>query len=371
VKILYQYLFQQVATACFSAIAVLTSVLLLGDAFKRIFNLLLNNDIPLPMILQMFLLLIPQAATLTIPWGMLVGILLVFGRMSHDHEIQIVRSAGLGLIPFIAPVVLMSLMLSVVCFYNNAILAPRCMTAFKFMLVDMGRNNPTVLIRAQEPITKFPGIKLYVDKKSGNTIEGISIWELDKQGYPHLNVRADRGIMTADLQDMKLTLMLFNTRQEERGADATDLSKIQTGMKASQLPVQVSLGDLMDTSQILEKESNMTLPQIGSKIFSGKVPNINFTPLLTEMQKRLAFSFACFSFTLVGIPLAISTGRKETSIGFVISMGVVVVYYLMIVVAMSFKQYASAFPELLVWIPNLLMQGLGVWLLWRVNRHPL
>ncbi len=356
--------------AAFAAIGVLTSIILLLDGSKRIFGLLMDNDIPFLIILKMLALLLPQALTVTIPLGLLVAVLLVFGRMSYDQEIQIIRSSGLGLIPFIAPVVLFSIFMSLVCFYNNAMLAPTCMTTFKTMLVDMGRNNPTVLIRAQEPITKFNGFNLYVDKKYGNTVEGVYIWEIGPNGLPKRSMRADRGILNADLQDMTLTITLFNARQEERGADPTELDHIQSGMRAAQLPIRVPLGDMLDTSRV-KTVNVMTFGELRSRIFSSNATGLNFTPLLTELQKRLAFPMACFTFVLVGIPLAITTGRKETSIGFVMGIAIFIFYYLMVVVAMALRETASAWPELIVWTPNLLFQAAGIWLLWRVNRHPL
>ena len=356
--------------ACLTATGVLTGIILLLDGSKRIFGLLVDNDIAFTVILKMLALLLPQVLIVTIPLGMLVGVLLVFGRMSADQEIQIIRSAGLGLIVFISPVALFGLFMSLVCFYNSAVLAPTCMTAFKTMLVDLGRNNPTVLIRAQEPITKFSGFHLYVDKKYGYTVEGVYIWELGPNGLPKRSLRADRGILNADLQDMNLTITLFNVRQEERGQDPTQLDHIQVGMKARQLPLRVPLGDMLDVRKV-KTVNIMTLGEIGTRIITGDSGGFNFVPLLTELQKRLAFPMACFTFVLIGIPLAITTGRKETSIGFVMGIGIFILYYLMVVVAMALKEKASAYPEFIMWMPNLLFQATGIWLLWRVNRHPL
>lgn len=370
-KILDRYLLGQIFWATLGACGTLTVLLVVMNAFRRVFDLLVNNEVPFFTIVHMVLLLVPQVLTFTIPWGFLVALLLVLGRMAHDLEILALRAAGLGLVPFVAPVILFSLVLSLLCFYNNAVLAPRCITAFKEVLVDLGRNNPTALIRAQEPITQFPGFRIYVDKKYGNTVEGISIWELGKDNIPKRNIRADRGQISADLQAMVLTITLFNARIEERGSDPTNLSKIQTGMRASQLPLPVPLRQMLER-QGRPKSSNQTIGELTEQIFSGGVERAGaMVGLLTEFQKRVAISVACFTFALVGIPLAVYTQRRETSVGFGLSLGVVVVYWLLILVADALKEKAAAYPELIIWMPNLLFQALGFWLLHKVNRHPL
>ncbi|MFZ5806034.1 MAG: LptF/LptG family permease [Verrucomicrobiota bacterium] len=363
-KILYRYLLGRIIVATIISVIVLTFVLVLGNAFKRIFDLLINNEVPLWIIAKMVFLLIPQVLTFTLPWGLLIGVLIVFGCLSHDLELQSVHSAGIGLVPFISPVILLSLVATLLCFYNNASLAPRAMTEFKLMLVDMGKNNPTAFIRAGEPITRFPGYRLYVDKKDGNIVENIHIWELDSQGIPKRSIRADQGNISADLKDLSLTLTLTNARQEERQKD-----HIYSGMRAQQLPLKVSLKEALDTANIKQNISINTIHQLGARIFNPHASKINFVPLLTELQKRVAFSFAPFTFVLVGIPLALQFHRRETSIGFVLSLAIVISYYLVVILAMALKDKAAAYPELIVWTPNILFQSLGFFLIWHANYH--
>ncbi len=368
-KRLYQYLLIQVVGATLAAIGVLTLILVMGNAFQRVFDLLVNNDVPLLLIIKMLGLLIPAALTFTIPWGMLIGILITFGRLCHDREMTAIQSAGIGLVPFAAPVILFSLLLSGVSFYNNAFLAPSAMTNFKLILVDLGRNNPTLFLKAQEPNRQFGNLRIYIGHKEGNRVSDIHLWEVNSEGVPTRSIRAESGTLSANLSERSMTITLNNARQEERGEDPTQITKIQTGLRASVLPIRISLEHLLDTSRVERNITVWTLGQIRTSLFSGD-QEVQVVPVLTELQKRLAFSCACFTFALVGIPLAMSTGRKETSVSFVVSLAVVVAYYLMVGLAMSLKDRAGAYPELIVWAPNFIFQLAGFFLLWRANRAP-
>jgi lipopolysaccharide export system permease protein len=92
------------------------------------------------------------------------------------------------------------------------------------------------------------------------------------------------------------------------------------------------------------------------------------SPIRVQIQRRLASSFACFGFTLIGIPLGIRVHRRETNIGFLIALALVMIYYTLMLVGTGLDNHPRLYPEFLVWIPNFLFQGTGVFLLWRANR---
>ena len=369
VRILYRYLTGQMMAATAGAVAVLSLIIVLGNAFKQIFELLVNDELPISLIFKMVGLLIPQALTFTMPWGILVAALIVFGRMSQDLELQAIRAAGIGLVPLVAPVILFGLFLSAVCFYNNAVVVPMTLQKFKSVLLDIGRDNPAFLIRAGEAMDRFPGYRIYIGKKNGTDLSDINIWELDPNGVPRRNIRAEKGSLSADLDDLSLTITLQKARQEERGENPGDLNGIRAGLSADQLPLKISLRSFLNPDDM--KDIRIAgLGDLTNRILSpveGYVDPKQMYPMLTEMQKRISFALAPFTLLLVGIPLGIRVQRKETSVGVVISFFLVMAYYALILLAEGLKNRGGAYPELIVWMPNLLLQGYGFFLLWRAN----
>jgi LPS export ABC transporter permease LptG len=88
-----------------------------------------------------------------------------------------------------------------------------------------------------------------------------------------------------------------------------------------------------------------------------------------EFHRRLALPFACIVFTLAGLPLGVSTTRGSKSMGLVLSLILMLVYYLAFVGGTRIAGNAQFSPLLGAWLPNAAFAVLGIVLLARSNRE--
>ncbi|MCS7062798.1 MAG: LptF/LptG family permease [Methylacidiphilales bacterium] len=370
-KIIYRLLYLQLFKVTTIAIAVVTTLFVLLNVLKDVIALLMNSVVPALTIAQMVLLLVPFVLMFTIPWGFLIAVLLVFGRLSQDREILALKSSGISLVVLAAPTIILALAACLLLLYINTTLSPAARFAFKQIVAEVLRKDPTALFVPGKSIEQFPGYRIYIREKNGPHLTDIHLWTIDTEGNPIRSLRADHGRLELDQKNERIIIHLHNSRQEERRrGDSADTAYVVPGVSAEYIPLTLSLEGLFKKAERKLSPSNMTISQLRRHLAShaSSLDPSSIAAILTEANKRLALAFAPLTFTLIAIPLAIQTRRKETSTGVALSLAIVLTYFFMLVLAEAFKRNIALHPEMLVWLPNIIFQALGVFLLIRVNR---
>ena len=372
-RILDRYISRQVLTTGLIAVGVLSLVLVMGNIFKQLLDLLVNHDVPLEYILSFIAYIIPFSLTFTIPWGYLTAVLLVFGRLSAENELIALRSNGVSVPRVTVPVLIISLVCVGICFWINVDVAPKAQEQMKAALYNMATSNPLALFGSDTPIDQFPGKLIYVEKKEGSKLENILMYDLNERGQLTMCVHARSGELLTDLTGkQQIILRLKDSQYEERdGEKPDDLTKIHPGIGAKQNDLAISLEELYEKNKKKRSLSQMTLNELllvqkqsGSTMDAGEI-----SALKTETNKRFSFSLASFAFCLIAVPLAITAHRKETSVGFLFSLIVAFVYFLFIVMVDMVRSNPKFHPDLLIWAPNVIFITLGAVLYYRMSRR--
>lgn len=101
--------------------------------------------------------------------------------------------------------------------------------------------------------------------------------------------------------------------------------------------------------------------------FNPEDLNVHRMALMVEFNTRLALSFSCFAFVLLGAALGVKIHRKESSIGIAVALVMVFIFYFFIIIADSMVGLPRYQPHLFVWIPFFLAEGIGFYLIRRSN----
>ena len=368
-KILDRYIGKQLLVTSLFAIGVLSVVLVLGNIFKRMFDLLINHDVPLTYILTFVGYILPFSLTFTIPWGFLTAVLLVFGKLSAENELLALRTNGLSIPRISAALFVFAAICSALCFWINVQVAPRAQDKLKSATFNMLTHNPIMLFSSDQVIDEFPGNKIYVQRKEGNKLFGLLVYKIDGHGNVEQQIYAKEGSLIPDPKAKEVILQLGNARYEQHdSAMPNDLTKIRQGISMEKGSLSISLKELYKKNKKRRGLSEQTLSEL-VETNPKTLDKGEQSALKTEIQKRYSFSLACIAFALVGLPLAITTQRKETSIGFVLSLIIAFVYFFFIILANLARNHPAMHPALLIWMPNLIFIPLGAFLFIRLCRR--
>jgi len=367
-KIIDRYIGKQLAITAILAIAILSVILVIGNVFKLL-DLLLNHDVPLKYILTFMLYILPFSLVFTIPWGFLTAVLLVFGKLSAENELIALRTSGLSIYRICFSLFMLILISIGVCLWMNTEIAPRAQLEMRNQISTIATHNPLALFGSDQVIEEFPGRKIYVERKNGTQLYNILVYELNDRSEPVSVIQAKRGELITDLENQQVLLHIMDGRYERHDPDAPgDFSKIQQGITIKETDYSISLQKLFEKNKGHPNISMLSLKALLHK--EGEVQTeTEVTAAKTELNKRFSFSFAALAFALVGVPLAITAHRKETSIGILFSFVIAFSYFFLIIIADNLRKHPHAHPEFLIWLPNVIFIGLGLWMFRRLARQ--
>ncbi|HZJ16688.1 MAG TPA: LptF/LptG family permease [Chthoniobacteraceae bacterium] len=378
-KLLDRYVARQLLITSVFGVAILSIVLVLGKIFKELLDLLVNHNVPLDFILSFIAYILPFSLAFTIPWGFLTAVLLVFGKMSAENELVALRSSGVSIPRICVSVFVLALVFVGICLWINVDVAPRAQASMKDTLYRIATNNPLAMFSSDKVIEEFPGKKIYIERNDGPELHNILVYEMNDESYPMRVVYARRGVLRPDPEKNQLLLHLSDVRYEERDADdPTNAAKIAQGIVAQETPFPISLTELYEKNKKKKGLSTMTVDELlhrpkperatGLTKAEKKQQAAEVSAAKTEVNKRFSYSLASFAFALIGVPLAITAHRRETSAGFMLSLAVALVYFLFIIIADALRENPKLHPELLIWMPNVLFIGLGLWMFVGLSR---
>jgi LPS export ABC transporter permease LptF len=372
VRLLDRYIGRQLFITALFAVAVLSVVLVLGNIFKQLLELVVNRNAPPSLIITFIGYVIPFSLTFTLPWGFLTSILLVFGRLSAENELTAMRTSGLSIPRICLPVALLSVLFASVCLWINLDVAPRAQESMKNAIFNIATSNPLSIFGSDRVISEFPGQKIYVERTEGNNLYNLHVYRTDEDGNLVSVTFARQGTLTIEPkkqvkpdgnveQELQIILRYSDGRFEQRDEKHPDeLARWYAGVVVQKGSAEISLKELYEKKKKVGGVGTLGIEQL----LKNEKPEAT-----TELNKRVSNALATIAFALLGIPLAITAQRKETSVGFAISLVIGLIYYLFFFLADMARGRPKLHPELLVWLPNIVFLAIGAFRFYRLSRR--
>ncbi len=388
-KTLHAYLTRQVLASLLLGMAVFTFVLLIGDGLKEILPLLISGQVRPGTVLEAIGLLIPFFWVYALPMGLLTATLLVFGRFSADQELTAARASGISLLSLVTPVLLLSLFCCGLSAWINMDLGPRSRVAFKELTFRARADLARFQLPERQFIRDIPGYIVYVDQNHRGDLKDVIVFVLQHGTNVATTIRAPQGRLKVDAQNKALMLELLNAQTVKINPNGSSTINFFKGWSSYtyQLPStdkpayhpaisDMTFWQLQNELDDLNRKLSLPpeLDEVGPdgrpmQSQEAQKQREDLTePLRVEMHRQVAFSFACFSFTLIGIPLGIRVHRRETNVGIAMALILVLIYYAFIMLGESLSARPEFAPHLIFWLPNFIFQAVGAVLLWRANR---
>ncbi|MEY3529592.1 MAG: hypothetical protein RLZ70_660 [Verrucomicrobiota bacterium] len=331
--------------------------------------------------LELIGLLLPGLIPYVLPMGMLTGVLMAFGRMGAQHELTAMKAGGLSLLRIAAPALFLAAGLALAAAWINLEVATRSNDEYRRILMGSVKENPASLITPGEINRQFKGLIIQARERNGPVLRDLWIWRLDAEGRLFETIHTAEGRLTkvekpdgsAVLRLVAISAQVDTRRPGDDGFKFPSVTK-----EAGQAPLEFPVSGVFKEGSGYEKKLRWhTTSELLALMDKGWQVPPNATPAQiaegrmmarTQLMSHLASAFSIFSLALLAVPLAVRVGRSETFVNAAVALAVALSYYVLSSAAAWVKNPVYR-PDLLVWLPNLIVIIVAVALLRRASKH--
>ena len=381
VRLLDRHVLTETAVSGGAATGAFVFVMVAGNILSQVSSAIASGRVSGWEGLELVGLLIPGVLPYAMPLGLLTGVLIAFGRMSSQQELTAMKASGRSLGRIARPALLLAGGLALLSAWLNLEVSPSANTEYRRLLVGSAKDNPASVIVPGKLNRQFPGMVIRAAERDGEVLRDFWLWSVDERGRltqtvharearlaPGVNSKGE-GILRVELTDARL-----EKRQPGDETFASPSSFIQA--RTTSLEFAAS-GIFKDGENFQRKLRWLTTSELLDAMDKGWQVAPNATRkekeqgqmlATTQLMSHLAGAFSVFSLAFLAVPLAVRVGRSETFVNAAVALGVALSYYLLTSMAAYVKD-PDLRPDLLIWLPNVVVIGLAWSLLRRASRH--
>ncbi|MCL2144171.1 MAG: LptF/LptG family permease [Endomicrobia bacterium] len=352
-------------------------MLLLLDQVFQLVDLFLSKGVALWIVIKLFIFILPNILSLAIPMAVLFGVLLAYGRLSEDNEITAMKATGADYKTLSAPIIVFVALISVFLIFFNHFWSPSMHGNFRNLFEEIIMKRPLVKFD-EKSIVKLGEYQIYANKVNSidNTMSGVNIYKFEQENKnsPVHQQTQKQNDSNNPLQEQGTWRIAASSASVKVFANGIQM-KLYNGywQRANPSDIKNMIHATFKTYTFFiplaeaRKANNTTVQQLSSAeilktIKQYKGQNLPYAVYSIEFWLRWIFAIAPIAFVLVAIPIGIMSGKGGKTIGFGMSLGVILFYYMLLIIAMNVGEKGYVDPKYIMWLPNAAVSAAGIFL---------
>ncbi|MEW6364320.1 MAG: LPS export ABC transporter permease LptG [Acidobacteriota bacterium] len=358
-RLIDRYMLREMTPPALLGFVVYTFTMLM-DQILNITELLVRKGATFSDAWHILVYFLPGITAFTLPMSVLVGLLIGLGRMSTDMEIMALKASGFSLYRLLRPVLIFCLagwgLASVLALY----LAPWSNYRLVQILYRVAFTQAKEQIRPRIFNESIPDFVIYIQDipATGDTWQGVFICETKNRENPRI-IFAKEGQFQVDPERrtayLRLTDGVTHTFSESSSEpDRYEITHFESSVE------QVDANAIFPRIALQKRDREKDIHELfdSEKLRAAKgEPTLG---LWIEIHKKFALPFSCIVFGVLALPLGIVTKKGGKSSGFVLSLGIIIYYYIMITAGEQLAEEGKVSPLLAMWAANITLAVAGV-----------
>ncbi len=351
---------------------VLAASLLILDKMLRLLDFVAVQGGPIGVVFKMLATMMPEYASLAIPLGLLLGVLMAFRKLATSSELDVMRAVGQGYgrllrVPYAIALILVSLNVALV-FYVQPI------SRYWYERLDYelrsGALGASIKVGEFTTLKDKMALRIERSEDDGRRLVGIFARVANDKGQV-LSISAQEGafLATSDNPDTIILRLTDGVIVQDMGGKTTPRVLSFT---RHDLPIDLPTVAKFRARAGGDDTREFILPELlrigwGDSSTSERVERIGSQ---ASFNFRLVEVVMMLLMPLLAVALAIPPKRSTSALGVFVSIVMVVAYHKINQYAEDYANLGRVDPTLALWVPFLIFAALIVWMYWRVAYVP-
>jgi LPS export ABC transporter permease LptG/LPS export ABC transporter permease LptF len=340
------------------AFVVLTFVVFVHELGARSEWLFARNS-SLNIILTGICAILPSILIFSLPLSFLIGVLVGLSGMSGESQITALRACGVPLRTLLRFIVALGVFIGGITAVLSLIVLPQTNDIIRRVQDRISLNQATALVQPRVFNLDFSNKVFYIDNLSPDKQSFSKIFLVNNSDpQMPLTFIANSGSWVSDSSGRRLELHLKNGASYS--VNPTDPGKDDVSYLALAIIPMNSNAELasLQTNQQLRKVSEQSTAYLWKNCLEA--PSAERLRQMIELNRRLALPFSIFPFALLGLTLAVSSPKGGRTLGFVLSLAMVILFYLLFFSGLRMAVSGKISPWIGAWSANILLSLAGL-----------
>jgi lipopolysaccharide export system permease protein len=356
-RIIHRYLIKEVLSPFVVSLLAFTTIVFSGRLLL-ITRMILSKGIGFKEILESALFLFPYLLVFTLPMAATVGIILALMRLSVDHEMMALKTAGLDYFRLLSPIVVFSLVVALLTLLLTTYGSPWGQRSTRELLGEVVKKRADLGLQEQTFNTDFKDLMLFVNRvlPQGGKLEGVFINDWREADNPQ-TIYAKNGQIRYDPAQGNMILRLSEGLVIRWGPE---LGRQQTvEFKTYELPLEL-FGSQGQTS-----EREMSFKELQEGIRSEPPDSKRYVRLVVELHQRLALPIGAFLLCLLAMSLGLSPRVHGRTWGLIVGLLTFLIYYIVFTASWRLAFSTALNPALAPYLADILFALVALYFWWR------
>ncbi|PJA95626.1 MAG: LPS export ABC transporter permease LptG [Ignavibacteriales bacterium CG_4_9_14_3_um_filter_34_10] len=360
IKLIDKYVIKQFVQTIIFGLITFTLIFVIIDMMENLDDFI-DENVRSGIILQYYIVFIPEILRLMLPVSVLLASLFVTGKLSTQNELTAIKAAGVSLYRYMIPFIATSFIISLGAVYFGGFIVPKANKHKIFIERQYLNRNFVALgtdIYFQDSKTRIVSIGSF--NTNTNQANRISIQEFNERDFTKMIRRIDAQRMSYDSASHEWILIEGAKRKFNDTKENLEFF--------SALPIKNLNFSPKDILKKQTKNEEMTLSELNKfasdQLKAGNDP----TRILIDYHARFAYGFACVITVLFGLPLSANKRKGGIALQFGINLLVTFIYLFFMNISQAFGKNGVLNPFVTAWMANFIFLGTALIVISRTQK---